>query len=222
MKESSQSPSFGQGLELANIVNKAIASAVKKNNVSSDKIQKVVGKPGQIFDYFDKLFAQDKPEKSNAILSLLSIPETLVLEALDGKATIANAKSTFKSYLDSNFKNWKLDNKGKATEKTSVQVYEMAKDATFSQMFNSLSGDLDSLCLTQNQIISFYEKHPSYLRQDGCTTFFLFKENEAYFVANVLVFSDGLYVRVNHFGLAHVWYAEHAHRLVVPQLNLEA
>jgi len=218
MKKSSQIPSFGQGLELTNVISKAIASAIKKYDVSSEEIQKVIGKPGQIFDYFDKLFAQDKPEKSNAILSLLSIPETLVLEVLDGKATIANAKSTFKSYLDSDFKNWKLNNKGNATEEIPIQVYEMAKNANYSQMFNSLSSDLDSLCLTQNQIIRFCEKYPSHLRQDGNATFFLFKENGEYFVAYVDVRSGGLRVGVRRFGGGGVWDAGGARRVVVPQL----
>lgn len=222
MKESSQSPSFGQGLELANIVNKAIANAIKKNKVTAEEVQILIGKPGRVFELFDKLFVKDQSEKNDTILTLLSIPETLVLETLDGKATIANAKSTFKSYLDPDFKNWGLNNKGDATKETPVQVYEMAKDATFSQMFNSLSSDLDSLCLTQNQIIRFCEKYPSHLRQDGYATFFLFKENGEYFVAGVGVISDGLCVSVDRFGYAYVWDAEDAHRLVVPQMNLEA
>jgi hypothetical protein len=221
MKESGQSPSFGQGLELTNIVNKAIANAIKQNKVTAEEAQAVIGKPGQVFELFNSLF-KDQSEKNDAILALLSIPETLVLEALDGKATIANAKSTFKSYVDSDFKNWGLNNKGNATKETPVQVYEMTKDATFSQMFNSLSSDLDSLCLTQNQIIRFCEKYPSHLRQDGYATFFLFKENREYFVARVRVLSDGLHVLVLRFGYALVWLGELAHRLVVPQLSLEA
>ena len=219
MKKSSQSPSFGQGLELANIVNKAIVSSIKKNEVTAEEIQAVIGKPGQVFELLNSLFVKDQSKQNDAILSLLSIFETLVLEDLDGKATIANAKNTFKSYLDSNFKNWRLNNKGNATKETPIQVYEMVKDATFSQMFNSLSSDLDSLCLTQNQIIRFCEKYPSHLRQDGYATFFLFKESGEYFVASVFVRSGGLRVFVSRFESADVWDAEGRHRLVVPQLD---
>ena len=205
MKKSGQIPSFGQGLELANIVNKAIANVIKENKISSDQVQAVIGKPGQIFDYFKKLFSSSS-EKISSILSLLSISETLVLESLDGKATIANTKNTFKSYLDLDFKNWHLDNKGRATKETTIQIYEMGHDdANFSQTFNSLSNDLDSLCLTQNQIIRFCEKYPSHLRQDGYATFFLFKENNEYFVARVRVYSGGLFVGVGRFADDGVW-----------------
>ena len=205
-----------QGLELSMIADKAIINALKKCNPSPEEIQKIIEKPGKIYQFYEDIFGNKEEDK---ILSLISVSETLILEDLDGKATIANAKNTFKSYLDSNFKNWRLNNKGNATKETPIQVYEMVKDATFSQMFNSLSSDLDSLCLTQNQIIRFCEKYPSHLRQDGYATFFLFKESGEYFVASVNVSSDGLFVLVNRFEFAYVWSAEFRHRLVVPQLD---
>ncbi|MFP4514840.1 MAG: hypothetical protein ACLFNO_02435 [Parcubacteria group bacterium] len=219
MKQSSQNPSFGQGLELANIANKAIVNTIKKNKVTAEEVQRVIGKPGQVFELFDKLFAKDQLEKNDSILSLLSTPETLVLEELDGKATLAEAKSTFKSYVDSDFRNWGLNDKGNGSKEMPVQVYEMVKDATYSQMFNSLPSDLDSLCLTQNQIIRFCEKHPSHLRQDGYITLFLFKESAEYFVTRVAVGSGGLGVGLDRFGSTVVWSAEFRYRLIVPQLN---
>ena len=154
----------------------------------------------------------------NNILKSLSRGESLVLDALDGIETLANAKDVF-AYIDSDLINWGADEKGPATEETSVAVYEIAKDATFSQMFDSLSDDLNSLCLTQAQIINFVKKYRSWLRADGYATLFLFKSHGHLFVADVGLGSDGrLEVYVNRFEYSGVWGAEDRYRLVVPQL----
>ena len=154
--------------------------------------------------------------KTNEYLKLLK--SDIQLSKTTGNKTIYEAKNIFASYIDEDFKDY-LDNKQSATKETTIQVYEMAKNANYSQMFGSLNDDLDSLCLTQNQIIRFCEKYPSHLRQDGDATFFLFKENGKYFVAFVRMFSDGLFVNVHRFGRDFVWSAENAHRVVVPQLG---
>lgn len=159
-------------------------------------------------------------EKSKFV-ELLSIPD-LVIESLDGRKTIAEAGDIFKSYLDSDFKNWGLDNFSEKTEEAPVQVYEMVQNASFSQMFKSLSNNLDDLRLTQHQIINFCEKYPNNFRQDGYGDFFLFKENDEYFVAFVCVDSGGLIVLVNRFEDGCVWSAGDRLRVVVPQLNLES
>ena len=162
-------------------------------------------------------------KKKSDILNLLSGSEKILLSKLDGWAIIAKAENVFKAYISSDFENWGLNRKSKATLETEVGVYEMAKDATFKKMFTSLSDDLDSLCLTQSQIIDFCEKHRSHLRQDGYATFFLTKKDfekpateDNLFVARVRVRSDGLRVDVSRFGDASVWDAGYRHRLVVP------
>jgi len=154
----------------------------------------------------------------NKILRLISSEEHLTINAVDGKQTIAKAKDVFKSYIDDDFKNWGTDEKSSATEETAVNVYEMISDANFSQMFNSLSTDLDKMCLTQSQIINFCVKHPSWLRQNGNATFFLFKVSGEYFVARVRVGLDGLDVYVSRFEDDRVWGSLSAHRIVTPQL----
>ncbi len=152
-------------------------------------------------------------------LKLLSGAETLMLDALDGKETLATAKEVFPSGIDGDFKNWGTNKAGIATKETSVDVHELVKDGTFAQMFGSLGTDLDKLCLTQAQIKNFCKKHPNWLRKDGYATFFLFKVEDQFFVADVRVNSDGLYVYVLRFEDAYVWIAERSHRMVVPQLT---
>jgi hypothetical protein len=215
----SQAPTFGQGLEVAGIVMKAIASAAKKSNFDSDQVQnKIVGKPGAIFDFFDGLFAEKLENKPTApILKLLSHSENLIIEALDGKEFICGDRKVFKSYISDDFKNLKLNQVSEATKEISVQVHELVEDATFAKIFTSLSSDLDKLCLTQHQIKRFCVKYPNQLSRNG-VTFFLFKLNGEYFVAGVHVGSGGLGVCVDRFGRGVLWGAEYCLRIVVPQL----
>ena len=152
-------------------------------------------------------------EKENEYLTL--IKETLIVDKLDGKEFIYGDRKVFKSYIDNDFKNLKLNQASEATKETAVQVHKLAEDATFAKMFTSLSGDLDKLCLTQHQIKRFCVKYPGQLSQ-GCATFFLFKLNGEYFVAHVNVRGDGLDVFVYRFEFDRLWDAGCGHRLVVP------
>jgi len=221
MEKSSQSanggPSFGQGLELAIIIEKAISNAVKKTNADSDRVQAVIGKPGVIFNFFESLLA-DSVEAKPLILRLISGGEKIMIEALDGKAYISDAKKTFKSFIDGNFKNWGLNQFGSATAETLLDVSEMVGDGTFVQIFTGISSNLEKLVMTQAQIIRFCEKHPTWLRQEGYATFFLTKVNGEYFVVRVYVASDGLNVRVYRLGHGNVWNGVYRHRVVSPQL----
>lgn len=153
------------------------------------------------------------------ILRLISSGADIVIPPCDGRRFIARAKSIFQASIDTDFKNWKLAQAGPATEATNAAVYEMAKEATFVRMFGSLCPDLDQLCFTQDQIIAFCECSRTSLRAGGHATFFLFKENEQYFVAIVRVHS-GLVVDVHHLGRDSLWSARHTHRVVVPQLAI--
>jgi hypothetical protein len=158
----------------------------------------------------------------STILRLISGGKSIMIDACDGSETITNAKDTFKSGIDSDFKNLGTDKPGQATEETAVKVHEMVKDATFAQIFGSLGTDLDKLCLTQHQIKKFCKKHANWLRTDGYGAFFLFKVEDQYFVAHVLVGAVGLNVRVYRLGRGIVWFAESLLRVVVPQLISQA
>ncbi|NTV22603.1 MAG: hypothetical protein HGB03_03520 [Candidatus Yonathbacteria bacterium] len=154
----------------------------------------------------------------NAILRLISKGETIVIDVCDGSETLATAKEVFPG-IDGDFKNWGTNKAGIATKEQVVDVHELVKDATFAQMFGSLGTDLDKLCLTQAQIKNFCKKHFNWLRTDGYPTFFLFKVEDQFFVAYVLVHSDGLRVYVRQFEDVLVCSAVNSHRLVVPQLT---
>lgn len=151
-------------------------------------------------------------------LKLISGKESLILDSVDGKEILAEAKDVF-GHIDLDFKNWGADEKGPATEATPVRVYEMTKDATFSQIFGSLSSDVRKLYLTQAQIKNFVKKYRNWLRTDSYATFFLFESDKKFFVANVHVYPNGtLNVYLRRFEYSGDWYAEYRHRLVAPQL----
>lgn len=156
---------------------------------------------------------------SEVFLKIISGGETVKLDSVKGNVTIADSKNVF-TYIDGDFKNWKVNTSSDATPETRVDVYEMTKDATFTQMFGSLCSDLDTLCFTQHQIVNFVTKHRNWLRTEGYGTFFLFKSDEQFFVAFVH-FPDGgsLEVGVRRFEYPPVWLASNRRRLVAPQLS---
>jgi hypothetical protein len=143
----------------------------------------------------------------------------LIIGSTDGTKTIPDSADLFAAGVDGDFRNWRADEPGAPTGETPVHVYEMVRDATFAQMFSSLSPDLGKLCLTHDQILTFIETHRDQLRTDGYATFFLFKSHDQFFVACVRVNSRSrLYVIVRRFEYSRVWSAEYSYRLVVPQL----
>ena len=141
-----------------------------------------------------------------------------MIEALDGKAYISDAKKTFKSFINSDFKNWGLNQSSPATAETLLDISEMTSDGTFVQIFTGITPDLEKLVMTQAQIIRFCEKHPTWLRQEGYATFFLTKVGDEYFVVRVFVYSDGLRVYVDRLENGSVWSGGYRHRVVSPQL----
>lgn len=170
-----------------------------------------------------KTCSQCGQEIKSVLCKITSKP--LILDPTDGTETLANANDLF-SHIDPDFNNWGTNKKGASTQQQFVDVYEMTNDATFAEMFGSLSNNPDQLCLTQAQIKQFVKKHRDKLCIDGFTTFFLFKgkkmkgvKSSQLFVAGVGVVSGGgLWVSVHRFGRSFVWPAGDRLRVVVPQL----
>lgn len=157
----------------------------------------------------------NKIEQSNPYLKTIT---NLKLAPTAGKRYIAKANDIFQSYIDPDFKKWNLNKPGQAKPETKLGVYELIKNGAYKDIFTSASNDLDKICLTQDQIIEFCEKHKDLLSENY--TFFLFKENDEFFVARVNFDDGGLYVRVREFEYDDVWFAEYRHRVVLPQLTL--
>ncbi|MCD6149593.1 hypothetical protein J7J13_02290 [bacterium] len=142
-----------------------------------------------------------------------------VINGCDGSEIIANVKDipAFIEFVDPNFKKWGADEKGPATEETLVQVYEMRRDGTFSQLFGSFNPH--KVCLTQSQILNFVRNYRILLCCDGYETFFLFESKWEFFIAHVEFTRDyQLKIHVHRFGNSTIWLAISHHRVVIPQL----
>ncbi len=202
----------------------ALRELAKNGVLNKQNIERVRARGNEIVAAITALVKEKFAELAENItgyVKLISGAETLELDETDGKATIAKAKDTFPGYIDGDFKGWGCDAKSEPTQKTQVTVHEMIKDGTFAQIWKDMSDDLNSLCLTQSQIIQFVQKHRKWLRTDGYGTFFLFKVGEEVFVASV-GFVDGgrLLVGAGRFSGGGVWFAGYGLRVVVPQLAL--
>lgn len=208
----------GMGVFSAIISN--LVELVKRFGGTMENIYRLATPEGfETLEAVAQLIVSGVAEIKNEFLNLISTDHSLILDACDGSEIIAGSEDMFKASIDSDFVNWGADELGASTLETPVEVHEMIKNGTFAQLFGSLSGDIDKLCLTQAQIKGFVRKYRQWLRNDGSATFFLFKSYGNFFVAYVDVNSCGrLYVRVLRFEYDYVWHAEYRHRFVVPQL----
>lgn len=148
-----------------------------------------------------------------------TLNQNIKLKATKGKETIVRADDVFTRYIDSDFENYGTDKKGVATEDMEMAVLEQDKNGTLKEIFVSIHKDLDSMVMTQEQIITFCKDHKELLHPTWYT-FFLFKSNNEFFVARVYVSSGGLGVCVYRFSRDSVWFADRRRRFVVPQLAL--
>lgn len=198
-----------------------IYAAATAKNMTSDEVIRLIN--------CSNVNALPTVKRENEILRLISQDEKITVKACDGKATLAKAKEVFPSGIDSDFKNWSLDNSSVATTETVAEVYELIESATFTTMFSSFGVELENLCFTQAQIKEFCVSNTKWLRTDGYATLFLFRKDEKkaatpdnFFVARVGLRSDGLRVRVGLFVYDGVWGAEYRSRVVLPQLTFES
>lgn len=202
----------------------ALRELAQNGVLNKQNIERVRARGNEIVAAITALVKEKLAELAENItgyVKLISGAETLEIDETDGKATIAKTKDTFPGWIDRDFENYGTNVRGLATKKTKVTVHEMIRDGTFAQIFHGMSDDLNSLCLTQPQIIQFVQKHKKWLRTDGYGTFFLFKVGEEFFVADVRFGGAGqLRVSVCRFSLDYVWLAAFGHRFVVPQLAL--
>ncbi|MFA5109152.1 MAG: hypothetical protein WC458_01225 [Patescibacteria group bacterium] len=176
-----------------------------------------------------KFRTSENLEAQPSLLKLISNNENLMIEASDGKAYIYDAKKTFRSFIDEDFKNWGLNKPGIATPETLVKVDEIVSDGKFLDIFRALPGTWNQKWFSQDQVIEFCETFSSWLRREGNTTMFLCKIDENKIieedkpqdnlvVVSVRVGSDGLRVYVYRLECVSVWYGEYRHRVVSPQL----
>ena len=158
-------------------------------------------------------------ETKTSVLLKISEGRKIIVPKTSGQRTLAQAKAVFTGHLDPDFKKWGTDIKGEPKPETPADVYEQIENATFAEMFTSLSSDLGQLLWEQKQIIVFVENHKNWLHPEGYGSFLGFKVKDEVFVAHVRLFSGGaLIANVHRFGIDYVWFASLRRRVIVPQL----
>ena len=198
-----------------------LMEALEAHNFSADDVTKL----GQ----YDRLLAIREvvnnrarivPIEFQPILRLISGEHNLIIPATDGSALISQAEDVFNGWIDPDFVNWGANETSSATPDTPVQVCELARDAIFAQMLDSICADLERICLAQSQIIGFVRKYADWLHPRGWATFFPFSSKGKFFVALVRTGDDGrLLVRVSRRERGDIWSAESRARIVLPQLR---
>lgn len=199
----------------------SVNELVKTGAINPGNLQRVLAQGDVLVAYLiacAKAKMVELAEQVAGHLKLISGGTEITIDAIDGTGTIASANNVFMGWVDPDFVNYKTNVVGQPTNATPVQVYEQIKNGNFAQIFGGFGENLDRLCLSQDQIIEFCRNQAKWLRSDGYATFFLFKANGEFFVADVNRHSRGLEVRVHRLSDDYVWRAESRHRIVVPQL----
>ena len=186
-----------------------------RDELDSSAVQKALGHSTLGLD----LLAVVREHIEEPILRCISEGENLVIPATDGKALISEAKDVFKVWIDPDFLRLDANEPSNPTPEAVPRVYEMERDTTFEQMFDSVCKDKDKICWTQSQIIGFVQKYPNWLHPEGWATFFPFKSKRNFFVASVYWYDPArLDVNVRQREDDKVWDAGHRYRVVLPQL----
>lgn len=145
----------------------------------------------------------------------MKLASTGKIKGTKGYVTIARAKDVFTGWIDPDFKSWGTDVAGPDAKAQNVSAYELGKDGTFRDIYYRLSSDLDSLCLTQGQIVEFMKN----CEDKEHWFFFLFKVGNDFFVARSRWYDGELGARVDRFSHDYVWDAGRRRLFVVPQLT---
>lgn len=130
---------------------------------------------------------------------------------------IHEADDVFTGWIDSDFKNFGLSEKTSKSDAMDMSVMILTENGTFKQIFESFRVPLDSLVVTQGQVIEFAKTIDL---SEPYDYFFLLKKNEEFFVADAYVSERRLKAHVHRFSYDDVWRAGGTRRIVVPQLAL--
>ena len=83
----------------------------------------------------------------------------------------------------------RINQPGRATGETEVEIRKVVKDSTFGNLFFSFKRDLENLCFTQNQIVVFFEKYSHRLSCESRNAF-LSKIGDKFVIFNVFLSNE--------------------------------
>lgn len=152
------------------------------------------------------------------ILKLISGEAGLVLKALDGTENMAEALINWPTGSDRVSKNSQSSRPGLATEETLIYVYEQRGDATFLEMFNSLTNNLDEIVMTEHQVKQSCQDFEKWLTTNG--NIFLIKEGEKYYACWAILSCGRLRIHKLDFFTSYSRYSSSTRfHLFIPRLS---
>ncbi len=168
--------SSGQALELTRIAVQAIASALKSKEGYSGRVQEVIGNPSQIYDFFRDIL-RVKASTVNLVKK-----EDVSVAAVDGTKSLLGLHLPL--YADRDYR--EAVKPEFPIGEIGVVVYELSDKAQWVDVFSSISDNWDKLCLSENQIVAFFEQHlesepPTVLKAYA----FLTKADDAFFMVRL-------------------------------------
>lgn len=171
----SHQTSTGQALELTRIAVQAIAIALKSKDGYSGRVQEIIANPGKIYDFFRDLLRN--PNKVKLIEK-----EELSIAAVDGKKSLLGLHLPL--YSDRDYR--EAVKSESPIDETRVVVYELSDKAKWVDVFSSISDNWDRLCLSESQMVAFFEQH---LEPDQPTVLkaydFLTKADDVFFMVRM-------------------------------------
>lgn len=120
--------------------------------------------------------------------------ETFIIDACSGKKTFLNEEEVFNHLNTEIYPAEKR--KGASTQKTEIKISKTGGRATYGDVYLPLiptEEGLSGLCLTEHQILVFYQKQYHRLRRG--ITVFLKKVGDIFFVVRIFESDGQLYVR---------------------------
>lgn len=139
--------------------------------------------------------------------------------ACDGRKTIGDAKSVFKRGIENSF----LENLGqqRKTERIKVKPFEIIKDFKFTEVFSCFSGDFDSLCFIEDQIVKFCKHEKEFFLKNknenkDSAVFMLYKVGFDFWVCQIVTLADELSINRFKLGNPIKLKGKYLHKVIIP------
>jgi hypothetical protein len=141
----------------------------------------------------------------------------LIIGPTDGSETIALACDTFPEWIDPEFEKAGTSVSSLPMPEVAVQVLDLIQDGTFLEIFDPIKSELDCLCLTQTQVISFANRHYRWISQKGYGTFFFFSVSSRLYSIRVGRRGGRKGVYLEPLTYDYKWSHDCGLRIVIPQ-----
>lgn len=146
-------------------------------------------KTKEIYKLVDKYWEKDKNNGNIPDNVLVKTDKVFQISPTDGRANIANSGDKFRRvFFGEDEEVQKSNFISEPTKAVEASVYSLVNDSTIYKMFKSLNKDLNKICLTQSQILSFLE---DYRKELVGTWHFLYKVEGGFMFMQVCMDDDG-------------------------------